>query len=73
MNVMQFELNKENGAEITVPMDITLPRVFWLVLAQLAKDTGKPLEEVFQRIFEIGLEAGPIVAMGLIKTNLPTI
>jgi hypothetical protein len=67
MQVMEFELTEENGKEVTMPMDIILPKVFWLVLAQLAKETNQEIEKVFQRIFEIGLEAGPIVTMGLFK------
>jgi hypothetical protein len=67
MQIMEFELTEENGKEVTMPMDITLPKVFWLVLAQLAKETNQEIEKVFQRIFEIGLEAGPIVTMGLFK------
>jgi hypothetical protein len=71
MEVMQFELTADSAAEVTMPMEITLPKILWIVLAQLAKDSGQPIEKTFQRIFEIGIEKGPILACGIFPVKTP--
>jgi hypothetical protein len=62
VKVIKMELTPEMMEDRTMPMDIKLPGYVWLVLAQLAKETGQTLEALFQSIFERGVEAGTIAA-----------
>jgi hypothetical protein len=63
--VLKFEMTEETLAPKTMPMEITLPRFVWLVLAARAKATGKDLGEIFQEVFESGVEKDMSFGVGV--------
>lgn len=69
--VMQFEMTEENLEPKTFPMEITLPKFMWLVLAARSRATGKDLGEVFQEVFEAGVQRDVSMGVGVVERPAP--
>ena len=73
---MAFEITEENFELATFPMTIQLPKFLWLLLAARAKAQKCDLGEIFQAVFQAGLERDiSVVGVGVnpadINQNCP--
>jgi hypothetical protein len=51
------KLTPETAEPGTLEVPITMPKILWLALAQVAEVQGKTLESVCQEVFEAGINA----------------
>jgi hypothetical protein len=66
LRVMVIPVTPDNCGEEGRAITVNLPGIVWQVLERMCNEHGGNMADLCQRIFEVGLEHGPIAAAGII-------